>query len=176
MYLSAGDRPPTTTEGKHTMSSFVCSDHTILAIVEGMRKYGMVAKKKAESRDMAEALRFINEYQTTKRYMKHGEARKWAIEVDHREVRATPRRYSDGEVLAAIECYLYQIDTAPLHDLDFITLIASVKLLKEKVIEAGKAAGGLKEVTEYGAVSIYELCEDDEWHEVTELHGWDLAA
>ena len=34
------------------MSSFVTSDYTVLAIVEGMRKYGLISKSKRESKDM----------------------------------------------------------------------------------------------------------------------------
>lgn len=156
------------------MSSFVCSDHTILAIVEGMRKYGLIAKKKAESRDMAESLRFINEYQTTKRYIKDGEAKKWMVECDHRPVSAAPRKFTDGEIIAAINCYLYQIDTSPLHDLDFITLIAAVKLLREKICEQN---GAISHTVQWGS-DVWEEFDEEAGHyiEVSEKYGWDLAA
>lgn len=158
------------------MSSFVCSDHTILAIVEGMRKYGLIAKKKAESRDMCDALRFINEYQTTKRYIHDGEMRRWMVECDHKPVTATPRKYSDGETLAAIRCYLYQIDTAPLHDFDFITLVSAVKMLQGKIIGAGEAAGTLRRVERHGCTICQERGEAGEWADITDRYGWDLAA
>ena len=157
------------------MSSYVCSDHTILAIVEGMRKYGMIPRKKADSRDMCESLRFINEVQTCTRYGT-GHMRTWAVEQDHRPVREAPRKYTDGETLAAIACYLYQIDTAPLHDLDFITLVSAVKILREKIVEAGEAAGTLRSETEDGCTRYLERVEGDLFVDVTERYDWDLAA
>lgn len=158
------------------MSSFVCSDHTILAIVEGMRKYGLIAKKKAESRDMAESLKLINEYQTTKRYMKPGTIKEWAIEQDHKPVTATPRKYTDGETLAAINCYLYQIDTAPLHDFDFITLVSAVKILREKILDAGRAAGTMRAIEKDGSTCYQEKDAYGDFIDVCDLYEWDLAA
>lgn len=72
------------------MSSFICSDYTILAIVDGMRRHGFIESKKREMMDMATSLRLINEYQTTKRYVKSGTTKRWMVECDHREVTATP--------------------------------------------------------------------------------------
>lgn len=155
------------------MSSFVCSDHTILAIVEGMRKYGLIARKKAESRDMCEALRFINEYQTCRRYA-DGHIKEWAVEQDHKPVTAAPREYTDGETIAAINCYLYQIGTGALHDPDFITLVAAVKLLREKIAEQNDT---ICHAVQWGSDMWRELdpvagCYVD----VNDKYGWDLAA
>ena len=157
------------------MSSFVCSDHTILAIVEGMRKYGLIARKKAESRDMAESLKLINEYQATKRYMKPGTMKQWAIEQDHRPVTATPRKYTDGETLAAISCYLYQLGTGSLHDLDFITLVSAMKILREKITDAGEAAGTIRREIRDGGTVYLERTEGGSFVDVTDRYGWDLA-
>lgn len=163
------------TKGDGTMSSFVCSDLTILAIVEGMRKYGMIAKKKAESRDMAESLRFINEYMTTKRYIKGGEAKRWMVECDHRPVTATPRKFTDGETVAAVNCYLYQISTGPMQDLDFITLVSAVKTLRNKVMEANEATGAMRRVTRGGFTEYQELTDEyGTYRDVAEVNGWDL--
>lgn len=158
------------------MSSYVVSDHTILAIVEGMRRYGLIAKKKAESRDMAESLKLINEYQTTKRYMKPGAMKQWAIEQDHRPVTASPRKYTDGETLAATQCYLYQIEAAPLHDFDFITLVSAVKILRQKIIEAGEASGTLRAIERDGGTCYQEKDESGDFIDIYDLYEWDLAA
>lgn len=154
------------------MSSFVCSDYTVLAIVEGMRKYGLIEKTKRDSHDMAEALRLVNEYMTSKRWNRHEATGKYFIEHNHMPVTATPRKFSDGETIAAIQCYLYQIDTGEAMEFDFITLVAAVKLLRERILESGS----VKFEHKFGAPYYYEKDEAGNYFEVIELYGWDLAA
>lgn len=158
------------------MSSFICSDYTILAIVDGMRRHGFIESKKRDMMDMATSLRLINEYQTTKRYVKSGTTKRWMVECDHREVTATPRRFGDGEVLAAIACYLYQIDTEPLRDLDFTTIIAVVKMLRDRIIAEGEQAGTIKTDPVHGNRVAYEKQPDGSFRDVLRIYGWDLAA
>lgn len=159
------------------MSSFVCSDHTILAIVEGMRNHGMIAKKKAESRDMCEALRLLNEYQTCTRYGKRGEqVTRHMVERNHQPVTERPRKYSDGETIAAINCYLYQIDTEPLRDFDLITLVSAVKLLRDRIAEAGEAAGTMRRVEKRGSTEYFEVSEYGDLLNIYDIYDWDLAA
>ena len=86
------------------MSSFVVSDHTVLAIVEGMRRYGLIEKENRPSKDMAEALRFMNEYMTSIRYNKNSAVGIHAIESNHEEVKSKSRPFCDGEILAACNC------------------------------------------------------------------------
>ena len=155
------------------MSSFVCSDHTILAIVEGMRKYGLVSRNRAESKDMCEALRLVNEYMTSKRYSRHEATGRYFIECNHREVTAIPRDYTDGETIAAIECYLYQVETGEAMDFDFITLVSAVKMLRDRITEANE---GIREAEDMGHCRIWqERDEWGKWHNVTSLYEWDLT-
>lgn len=155
------------------MSSFVCSDHTILAITQGMHRHRMIEAR--DRSDVAESLRFINEYQTTKRYARDGETKKWMVECDHRPVTAKARKYPDGEVLAAIGCYLYQIDTCSLHDFDFITMVASVKLLREKILESGTKSGDLLVTNTPWGSSLKVKVEGGEYIDILDLYDWDLA-
>ena len=93
---------------------------------------------------MADALRVVNEYMTTKRYDRNSETGKWAIYMSHQEVTAVPREFTDAEILQACDCWVYQVDTGEPMDFDFITLVSAVKMLKETLIAANKKAETVK--------------------------------
>lgn len=144
------------------MSSFVCSDYTVLAIVEGMRNHGIIEKTRRDSIDMAEALRVVNEHMTYRR---------WCVgDRNHTPVTADVRPYSDGEVLAAIQCYLYQVETGEAMDFDFITIVSAVKMLREKILEGDgfrKGKNGYQEFVDDGYGGY--------WQNIAEVYEWDLT-
>lgn len=152
------------------MSSFVCSDYTVLAIVEGMRNHGIIEKTRRDSIDMAEALRVVNEHMTCKRWKLDQQLGKWALQQNHMPVTADVRPYGDGEVLAAIQCYLYQVETGEAMDFDFITIVAAVKMLREKILEGDgfrKGKDGYQEFVDDGY--------DGYWQNIAEVYEWDLT-
>lgn len=157
------------------MSSFVTSDYTVLAIVEGMRKYGLISKSKRESKDMADALRVVNEFMTTKRYDKSSETGKWALYMNHEEVTATPRAFTDAEVLQACDCWLYQVETGEAMSFDFITLVSAVKMLKDELIAANKEANTVKVKCYFGKYRYFFLDEETGEFVDSRKSGWDLA-
>lgn len=157
------------------MSSFVTSDYTVLAIVEGMRKYGLISKSKRESKDMADALRVVNEFMTTKRYDKSSETGKWALYMNHEEVTAIPRAFTDAEVLQACDCWLYQVETGEAMSFDFITLVSAVKMLKDELVAANKQANTLKVKCHFGEYRYFFLDEETGEFVDSRKVGWDLT-
>lgn len=158
------------------MSSFVVSDHTVLAIVEGMRRYGLIEKKNRPCKDMAEALRFMNEYMTACRYSKNSAVGLHAIESNHLEVTSKSRPFYDGEILAACNCWLYQVDTGDPMDFDFLTIFESVKLLRKKLISECKANKTLKVRCYFGDYKYFFLDPDvKDFVDMYERYGWDLC-
>lgn len=126
----------------------VVSDHTILAIVQGMRAHRIINRGKAEARDMATALRLVNEYQASPQMPRA------QVEFHHREVTAIPREYSNEETIWACMAYLRQCtgrgdtvaDTThrPLDDFE-ITCIAAVEMLQQRATEWGLSQGMLRD-------------------------------
>ena len=157
------------------MSSFVTSDYTVLAIVEGMRKYGLISKSKRESKDMADALLVVNEFMTTKRYDKSSETGKWALYMNHEEVTAIPRAFTDAEVLQACDCWLYQVETGEAMSFDFITLVSAVKMLKDELVAANKQANTLKVKCYFGEYRYFFLDEETGEFVDSRKVGWDLT-
>ena len=157
------------------MSSFVTSDYTVLAIVEGMRKYGLISKSKRESKDMADALRVVNEFVSTKRYDKSSETGKWALYMNHEEVTAIPRAFTDAEVLQACGCWLYQVETGEAMSFDFITLVSAVKMLKDELVAANKQANTLKVKCYFGEYRYFFLDEETGEFVDSRKVGWDLT-
>lgn len=157
------------------MSSFVTSDYTVLAIVEGMRKYKLISKSRREAKDMADALRVVNEYMTTKRYDRNSETGKWAIYMNHQEVTAVPREFTDAEILQACDCWVYQVDTGEPMDFDFITLVSAVKMLKETLIAANKKAETVKVKCYFGEYRYFFLDKESGEFVDSRKVGWDLA-
>lgn len=157
------------------MSSFVTSDYTVLAIVEGMRKYGLISKSKRESKDMADALRVVNEFMTTKRYDKSSETGKWALYMNHEEVTAIPRAFTDAEVLQACDCWLYQVETGKAMSFDFITLVSAVKMLKDELVTANKQANTLKVKCYFGEYRYFFLDKETGEFVDSRKAGWDLT-
>lgn len=164
------------------MSSYVTSDHTVLAIVEGMRKYKLIGKGRADAWAMTEALRFMNEHMTTKRYADHSQINDHALCCNHQPVTSLPREYDDGEMLAACRCWRYQVDcdTRKLQTqigdgdgFDFLTIFEAVKLLEKKIVSACKANGSLKVKCYFGEYK-YFFERGGEYVEMHELYGWDL--
>lgn len=182
-------------ERRHNMSSFVCGDHTILAIVQGMRAFGMISKRsKAEALDTAEALRVINEVRANPKWTKCETLPEGASDEDkaalrssgysrlafflhlyHRPVEATVRDYCTGEILQACECWLYQVDTDAPSDFDYLTMIAAVKELKKKILAKGIEDGNLKRVNRgFLGWKTYEN-QDGEWVDIAKAYAWDAA-
>lgn len=160
------------------MSSFVTSDYTVLAIVEGMRKHKLISKSKRESKDVADALRVMNEYMVNAKLTEHevkGSAR-WVTELQHKDVEAIPRKFTDGEMLAACESYIKQVDNGKQMIFDFITLLEAVEMLKQKVIAAGKADKTIKAKCFFGNYKYYVDDGTGEFVEIHKLYGWDLEA
>ena len=156
-------------------TSFVTSDYTVLAIVEGMRKYGIISKSRRESKDMADALRVVNEFMATKRYDRNSETGKWALYMSHEEVTAIPRAFTDAEVLQACDCWLYQVETGEAMSLDFITLVSAVKKLKDDLVEANKKASTLKVKCYFGEYRYFFLNEETGEFVDSRKAGWDLS-
>lgn len=156
-------------------TSFVTSDYTVLAIVEGMRKYGLVSKSKRDSEDMANALRVVNEFMSTKRYSKNSETGKWALYMNHMKVTATPRDFTDAEVLQACDCWLHQVDTGEAMSFDFITLVSAVKMLKDELITVNKEANTVKVKCYFGEYRYFFLDEETGEFVDSRKAGWDLA-
>lgn len=157
------------------MSSFIASDYTVLAIVEGMRKYGLISKSRRESKDMADALRVVNEFMTTKRYDKSSETGKWALYMNHEEVTAIPRAFTDAEVLQACDCWLYQVETGEAMSFDFITLVSAVKMLKDELVAANKQANTLKVKCYFGDYRYFFLNKETGEFVDSREAGWDLT-
>lgn len=157
------------------MSSFVTSDYTVLAIVEGMRKYGLISKSKRESKDMVDALRVVNEFMSTKRYDKSSETGKWALYMNHEEVTATPRAFTDAEILQACDCWLYQVETGEAMSFDFITLVSAVKMLKDELVTANKQANTLKVKCYFGEYRYFFLDKETGEFVDSRKAGWDLT-
>lgn len=148
------------------MSSFVCSDHTVLAICEGMSRYGYINED--DIPEMADALRIINERMTAGRYCE---------DAGHAPVDCgTARGYRDHEIRTSCQCWLYQCDGGPRMSLDEITVHASVRQLIKR-IEAENIGSGKWQLRAYlGMPTLLAVGEDGFLRAVDDLSEWDLTA
>lgn len=151
------------------MSSFVTTDFTVLAIVEGMKRYGFIGRGKRDFQDMAEALRGINEEMTAERYSE-------SIEHTPVDISLT-RDFTDGEVWKSCRCWLYQIDTGEPMVFEAITLTAAVRMLAEAIIEENLKNKTWKRKCYFGNYHYFELdTESETWGDIDDEVEWDLAA
>lgn len=136
---------------------FVVSDQTILAIVQGMQRYGLLPETYDDEvevggkvvtrpvhmgtreaiRYTATALRVVNEYQVadTDTLFRGPDGRWVARVVPHVGVDMRKRgNHTDAEVMQACNCWLGQVRCGKPMDLDFLTVTATVRLLRERVL------------------------------------------
>lgn len=148
------------------MSSFVCTDYTILAITKGMLDESLIDRQ--DTREVANALRVVNEFQTAGR---HSEL------MNHKPVNMRNiRKFTDEEIFQSCKCWLYQVDTDVSHQLDFTTLICSVKMLAEKIENRNIRQGAWKHAHWFGMKKVLILSNNGEWNEISKTVDWDLAA
>ena len=112
---------------------------------------------------------------STKRYDKSSETGKWALYMNHEEVTAIPRAFTDAEILQACDCWLYQVDTGEAMSFDFITLVSAVKMLKDELVAANKQANTLKVKCYFGEYRYFFLDEETGEFVDSRKVGWDLT-
>lgn len=112
------------------MSSYVVSDNTTHAIVQGLVKTDAIFKR--DRIIMTEAIRKINEKATAARYRESPR---------HRQITSKPRDYTDQEIYMSCDCWLYQIEEQWTPTIDELTIIAAVKLMKQEIYDLHEAAG-----------------------------------
>lgn len=119
------------------------SNHTILAIVEGMRAAGYFREGQQGRKDgleLATALKLINEYEA------FPEKGRYTVEtMHHRPIQEIPRAdYEPVEIMRACDNWLAQITEAFKLDADETAIVYMVRELRKSVIADGIESGNLK--------------------------------
>ena len=152
------------------MSSYVTSDYTVLAIVQGMQKQKMIAYR--DRYFMAGALRTVNEEMTWKRW---GET--LPFQNEHAQVNwKLVRDFSDAEIWVSCRCWLYQVETGDPMSLDYITIVSSVKKLQKDLERKHLKDKTWKCKCYFGNWHFFEVDEDGDAIDLLEIAEWDLAA
>lgn len=134
-----------------SMSGYVLSDYSIMAIVTGLDDYGLLQFDEADMsttealKMAAESLRIVNEYQITDTNTVQpkvkGEPRDYPL-VAHIPVKISHRRkFTDAERMQACNAWLAQVDNGKPMDFDFITIMETVKQLVNKMSKANHESG-----------------------------------
>lgn len=150
------------------MSSFVTSDLTVLAIVQGMAAHGYTGTGAGDAEDMAEALRIINERSVDDLY--HESSRHEKVNLNK------SRDFTDAEIWTSCRCWLYQVETGRHFTFDEITIKSAVKMLANEIVRSGEADGTWKTDTILGQTIYYTRDCDGNWVDAYDLAEWDLAA
>lgn len=138
------------------------SNHTILAIVEGMRARGYFRKGQQGRKDgmeLATALKLINEY------MAYPDLGRYTVEATkHRAINEVPRAdYEPVEIMRACDNWLAQITESFKTDPDEEAIIYMVKDLRKRVIADGIESGDLKVKKFFGKASFYYQAANGRW-------------
>lgn len=145
------------------VSGVLVSNHTILAIVEGMRKLGYFRNGQQGRKDgleLATALKVINEYASYCQLPKD-----LILTTKHKPISEIPRTdYEPVEIMRACDNWLTQIPETFITDADEEAIIYMVKYLRKQVIADGIKAGSLKDRSKlFGKHSYYYLDTNGKW-------------
>ena len=140
-------------------SGFVVSDYSIMTIVKGLQDFGFIEPTGQDRRDAAESLRVVNEYQladtNTVQPKVKGEKRIQRKVAHKRVKRSCKRNFSLSEIVAACNCWLAQVDNGKPTDFDFLTIIATVKMLVKQVVEAAVESGEFATKNCFGKIQVF---------------------
>ena len=157
------------------MSTHITSDCTILAIVSGMRRYGMISYR--DRYFMAGALRAVNEEITWKVWQRDG-VLFTGLDMEHRQVDWNLcREFTDEEIWQSCKCWLYQVSNNVGVSLDFVTIIGGVRQLKQTIERKHLEDKSWKCKCWFGEWHFFNYDEEaDSWNDIAKQIEWDLAA
>lgn len=149
------------------------SNHTILAIVEGMRARGYFRKGPQGRKDglgLATALKLVNEY------MAYPDLGRYTVEATkHRPIQEIPRAdYEPVEIMRACDNYLAQITEAFKANSDEEAIIYMVKDLRKQVIADGIESGALKVRKYFGKHGFYYMDDQGKWQSAKVI-DWNIG-
>lgn len=155
------------------VSGQLVSNHTILAIVEGMRARGYFRKGPQGRKDgleLATALKLVNEY------MAYPDLGRHTVETTkHRPINEIPRPdYEAVEIMRACENWLAQVTEAFKTSSDEEAIIYMVKDLRKQVIADGIESGELKVKKFFGKSTFYYKIPDGRWFK-TDYLDWNIT-
>lgn len=155
------------------VSGQLVSNHTILAIVEGMRARGYFRKGPQGRRDgmeLATALKLVNEY------MAWPDKGRYTVEATkHKPINEVPRDdYEPVEIMRACDNWLAQVTEAFKTDSDEEAIIYMVRDLRRQVIADGIKAGALKVRKHFGTHGFYYLDEQGKWQSAKGI-DWNIG-
>lgn len=140
-------------------NGFVVSDYSIMAMVKGLQDFGFIEPTGQDRRDAAEALRTVNEYQLadtdTVQPKVKGEKRIQTRIAHKRVKRSCKRNFSQSEIVAACNCWLAQVDNGKPTDFDFLTIIATIKMLVNRIVEAAVDSGEFVTKNCFGRIQVF---------------------
>ena len=142
-----------------TANGFIVSDYSIMAIVKGLQEHGFIEPTGQDRRDAAEALRTVNEYQladtNTVEPKTKGEKRISKAVAHKRVKRSCKRNFSQSEIVAACNCWLAQVENGKPTDFDFLTIIATVKMLVQRIVESAVESGEFVTKNCFGRIPVF---------------------
>ena len=155
------------------VSGQLVSNHTILAIVEGMRARGYFRKGPQGRKDglqIATAHKLINEY------MAFPDLGRFTVEATkHRAINEIPRAdYEAVEIMRACDNWLAQITEAFTTDPDEKAIVYMVRDLRRHVIAEGIEAGTLRVRKFFGKHGFYYLDDQGKWQNAKNI-DWNIG-